>query len=194
MSIRGCLQPCNGGSGASTGGVDTERGTYIAPVPENLSVLIESNGLNSHGEPHDHWGLALQIIFQMTAGAIVLTDCVFWLVIYPFLTDKNYKLHFLAVCMHSVNAICLLGDVFLNRLFPFFRLAYFVLWTCVFVIFQWILHMFVSLRWPYPFLDLSSQYAPLWYFAVGILHLPCYGIFAILIRTKTCCLSRLFVS
>lgn len=194
LSIRGCLQPCNGGSGASTGGVDTERGTYIAPVPENLSVLIESNGLNSHGEPHDHWGLALQIIFQMTAGAIVLTDCVFWLVIYPFLTDKNYKLHFLAVCMHSVNAICLLGDVFLNRLFPFFRLAYFVLWTCVFVIFQWILHMFVSLRWPYPFLDLSSQYAPLWYFAVGILHLPCYGIFAILIRTKTCCLSRLFVS
>ncbi|WMV32654.1 hypothetical protein MTR67_026039 [Solanum verrucosum] len=154
-----------GGSGASTDGVDTERGTYIAPVPENASVLIVSNGLNSHGEPHDYCGLALQIVFQ------------------------------LAVCMHSVNAICLLGDVCLNRLrFPFFRIAYFVLWTCVFVIFQWILHIFVSLRWPYPFLDLSSQYAPLWYFAVGILHLPCYGMFAILIRIKTCWLSRLFHS
>lgn len=178
LSIRGCLQSCKGGSGASTDGVDTERGTYIAPVPEK-SVLIVSNGLNSHGEPHDYCGLALQIVFQMTAGAVVLTDCVFWLLIYPFLTDKNYKLHFLAVCMHSVNAICLLGDVCLNRLrFPFFRIAYFVLWTCVFVIFQWILHIFVSLR----------------YFAVGILHLPCYGMFAILIRIKTCWLSRLFHS
>ncbi|XP_015160206.1 uncharacterized protein [Solanum tuberosum] len=156
LSIRGCLQSCKGDSGASTDGVDTERGTYIAPVPENASVLIVSNGLNSHGEPHDYCCLALQIVFQ------------------------------LAVCMHSVNAICLLGDVCLNRLrFPFFRIAYFVLWTCVFVIFQWILHIFVSLRWPYPFLDLSSQYAPLWYFAVGILHLPCYGMFAILIRIKT---------
>ncbi|MCD7465916.1 hypothetical protein HAX54_002131 [Datura stramonium] len=201
LSIHGCLQSRKGGSGVSANGVvDTERGTYTAPVPENASVLIVSNGLNSHGEPHvteaaDSWGLAFQIIFQMTAGAVVLTDCVFWLVIYPFLTDKNYKLHFLAVCMHSVNAICLLGDVFLNRLrFPFFRIAYFVLWTCMFVTFQWILHIFVSLRWPYPFLDLSSQYAPLWYFAVGILHLPCYGMFAILIRIKKYWLPRLFHS
>ncbi|CAN4101557.1 unnamed protein product [Withania somnifera] len=174
LSIHGCIQSRKEGSGVSTDSVDTERGTYSAPVPENASVLIVSNGLNYHSEPHvreavDPWGLAFQIIFQMTAGAVVLTDCVFWLVIYPFLTDKNYKLHFLAVCVHSVNAICLLGDAFLNRLwFPFFRIAYFVLWTCVFVTFQWILHIFVSLRWPYPFLDLSSQYAPLWYVATSL--------------------------
>ncbi|XP_060175291.1 uncharacterized protein LOC132606008 isoform X2 [Lycium barbarum] len=199
LSIRGCLQSHKGGNGVSADGVDAERGTYTAPV-ENASELVVSNGLNCHDEPHireaaDPWGLAFQIIFQMTAGAVVLTDCVFWLLIYPFLTDRNYRLHFLAVCMHSVNAICLLGDVFINCLrFPFFRIAYFVLWTCVFVIFQWILHIFVSLRWPYPFLDLSSQYAPLWYFAVGILHLPCYGIFAILMRIKKFWLSRLFHS
>ncbi|XP_059297502.1 uncharacterized protein LOC132050318 isoform X2 [Lycium ferocissimum] len=199
LSIGGCLQSRKGGNGVSANGVDAERGTYTAPV-ENASELVVSNGLNCHDEPHireaaDPWGLAFQIIFQMTAGAVVLTDCVFWLLIYPFLTDRNYRLHFLAVCMHSVNAICLLGDVFINRLrFPFFRIAYFVLWTCVFVTFQWILHIFVSLRWPYPFLDLSSQYAPLWYFAVGILHLPCYGIFAILMRIKKFWLSRLFHS
>ncbi|XP_009627407.1 uncharacterized protein [Nicotiana tomentosiformis] len=200
LSIHGCFQSRKGGKGESGDSVDTERGTYTAPIPENANVLIVSNGLNSHGEPHVReaagpWSVAFQIIFQMTAGAVVLTDCVFWLVIYPFLTDKNYRLHFLAVCMHSVNAVCLLGDVFLNRLrFPFFRVTYFVLWTCVFVIFQWILHIFVSMRWPYPFLDLSSQYAPLWYFAVGILHLPCYGFFALLIRMKKCWLSRLFHS
>ncbi|KAM3233774.1 putative protein isoform X2 [Capsicum annuum] len=200
MSIHGCLQSQKGGSGVGTDGVDTERGTYSAPVPENASVRIVHSGLNSHGEPHvreeaDSLFLAFQIIFQMTTGAVVLTDGVFWLLIYPFLTDKNYKLHFLAACVHTVNAICLLGDVFLNHLrFPFFRIAYFVIWTSVFVTFQWILHVFVSLRWPYPFLDLSSQYAPLWYFAVGILHLPCFGIFAILIRIKKCWLSRLFHS
>ncbi|GJW80427.1 Myb-related protein 306-like protein [Tanacetum coccineum] len=52
----------------------------------------------------------------------------------------------LDVSMHSVNAILLLIDMVLNRLqFPFFRLAYFGLWTCLFVIFQWIVHAYVSI-------------------------------------------------
>ncbi|KAL6577888.1 hypothetical protein OROMI_010216 [Orobanche minor] len=40
------------------------------------------------------WEYALQIVFQMCAGAVALTDAVFWIIIYPFLTDKDYKLSF----------------------------------------------------------------------------------------------------
>ncbi|MED6180765.1 hypothetical protein PIB30_013393 [Stylosanthes scabra] len=76
--------------------------------------------------------------------------------------------------------------------FPMFRFAYFILWTSIFVIFQWIIHACVSLWWPYPFLDLSSPYAPLWYFAVGVMHIPCYGAFALVVRLKHLWLSRTF--
>ncbi|XP_076907993.1 uncharacterized protein LOC143564677 [Bidens hawaiensis] len=93
--------------------------------------------------------------------------------------------------MHSVNAVLLLVDIFLNRLrFPFYRLAYFGLWTCAFVIFQWIVHACVSFWWPYSFLDLSSPYAPIWYLGVGLIQLPAYGIFALIVWGKQRLLSK----
>ncbi|KAI3812464.1 hypothetical protein L1987_17174 [Smallanthus sonchifolius] len=131
------------------------------------------------------WGYIFQIVFQTCSGAVGLTDSVFWFIIYPFLTPAEYNLDFLDVTMHSVNAVLLLVDIVLNRLrFPFFRLAYFGLWTCTFVIFQWIVHACVSMWWPYSFLDLSSPYAPIWYLGVGLIHLPAYGIFALIVRGK----------
>ncbi|XP_052205911.1 uncharacterized protein LOC127810449 [Diospyros lotus] len=196
FSIYGCCQCWNDVSGNRDDlvALHTEQGDYVDPM-----MLNTSKSMNSHEEePSVHrtagrWGYALQIIYQMCAGAVMLTDMVFWFIIYPFLTSDTYRLKFMDVTMHSLNAVFLLGDVILNSLrFPFFRIAYFILWTAVFVIFQWILHACVSMWWPYSFLDLSSPYAPLWYLAVGILHLPCYCIFVLIIRMKHFCLSRLF--
>ncbi|WVZ23890.1 hypothetical protein V8G54_002434 [Vigna mungo] len=140
------------------------------------------------------WGYVFQIIFQTCAGAVVLTDSVFWFILYPRLSSsKDYSVDFLVFCMHSINALFLLGDTSLNCMrFPMFRFAYFVLWTATFVIFQWIIHVCVSLWWPYPFLDLSSPYAPLWYLAVALMHFPCYGVFVLIIRMKHFWLSRSF--
>ncbi|KAL0408599.1 UNVERIFIED_CONTAM: hypothetical protein Sradi_1794300 [Sesamum radiatum] len=149
-------------------GRDAEQGSYVAPTHgENSDTPSTNRSLNPRDDPNHRtasvWENVLQIMFQMCAGAVVLTDAVFWLVIYPFLTGKDYRLSFLVVCMHSVNAVFLLGETILNSLrFPFFRIAYFVLWTSVFVVVQWIIHACVSMRWPYPFLDLSSPYAPIW--------------------------------
>ncbi|CAL0311891.1 unnamed protein product [Lupinus luteus] len=179
--------------------LDAEQGTYVVPTLDataDVSNLYKSTG--AYQELHtrdaaDVWGYIFQIIFQTCAGAVVLTDCVFWLIIYPFLMAKDFSLDFLVVCMHSINALFLLGDTILNCMrFPMFRFAYFVLWTTIFVVFQWIIHMCVSLWWPYTFLDLASPYAPLWYFAVGVLHVPCYGIFALIVRLKHLWLSRAF--
>uniref|UniRef100_A0A5B7BWD7 Uncharacterized protein n=1 Tax=Davidia involucrata TaxID=16924 RepID=A0A5B7BWD7_DAVIN len=200
FSILGCCQCCNevGGDRADRVGLDAEQGTYVAPtLGENANMSNMSKSLNTHKEPYVHkpagiWGYAFQIIFQICAGAVMLTDSVFWFLIYPFLTSKDYKLNFLIVSMHSINAVFFLGDVILNCMrFPFFRIAYFVLWTIIFVIFQWIIHACVSMWWPYPFLDLSSSYAPVWYLSVGLLHFPCYGIFALIMKMKHFCLSRL---
>lgn len=199
LSIYGCRKYNNGVGGFGNIGLDAERGTYVAP---SLGETSETSNLPKNLPFHeDHhadqtaglWTYIFQIIFQVCAGAVALTDCVFWLILYPFLTSKDYRLNFMMVSMHSLNAFFLLGDTILNSLrFPLFRIAYFVLWTGVFVIFQWIIHACVSMWWPYPFLDLSSPYAPLWYIGVGLMHIPCYGIFSLIIRIKNAMLSRSF--
>ncbi|XP_059451778.1 uncharacterized protein LOC132182526 [Corylus avellana] len=97
--------------------------------------------------------------------------------------------------MHTLNAVLLLGDTALNCLrVPFYRISFFLLWTGVFVIFQWIIRAFVSNRWPYPFLDLSSPYAPIWCLLMALMHLPYYGIFALIVKVQLYLLSKLFCS
>ncbi|KAH9773184.1 hypothetical protein KPL71_013259 [Citrus sinensis] len=172
--------------------LDAERGTYVPPsLSETADISDVSKSSNTHEEPHAR--RTAGALGYTSAGAVMLTDSVFWLIIYPFLTSADFSLNFLIVSMHSVNAVFLLGDTILNCLrFPLFRIAYFILWTVIFVIFQWIVHACVSIWWPYAFLDLSSPFAPLWYFGVGLMHLPCYGIFALIIRLKHLWLSRSF--
>ncbi|XP_061960705.1 uncharacterized protein LOC133681630 [Populus nigra] len=139
------------------------------------------------------WGYLMQIIYQTCAGAIVLTDIVFWCVIVPFLSNTHLGLNVLMGCMHSLNAFFLLLDTVLNSLpFPWFRIAYFVLWSCLYVIFQWIIHACGFTWWPYPFLELDTPWSPLWYFLVALMHIPCYGIYALIFKAKNAIFHRLF--
>ncbi|XAR61461.1 hypothetical protein NMG60_11035167 [Bertholletia excelsa] len=139
------------------------------------------------------WGYLMQISYQTSAGAVILTDIVFWCVIVPFLTNAHLQLNMLMGCMHILNAVFLLLDTAVNSLpFPWFRLSYFVLWSCSYVIFQWVIHACGYSMWPYPFLELSSSWAPLWYFCLAVVHLPCYGLFSMLVRAKKSIFSRLF--
>ncbi|XP_020231199.1 uncharacterized protein LOC109811778 isoform X2 [Cajanus cajan] len=199
FSLYGCsLKPNKFVSNAVNGtSLDAEVGTYIVPTIDgssNMPNLPKSPDQEFHTRKiAGLWGYIFQIIFQTCAGAVVLTDSVFWFILYPNLTSKDYSVDFLIFCMHSINALFLLGDTSLNCMrFPMFRFAYFVLWTAIFVIFQWIIHVCVSLWWPYPFLDLKSAYAPLWYLAVALMHFPCYGLFALIVRMKQLWLSRSF--
>ncbi|XP_031277019.1 uncharacterized protein LOC116135452 [Pistacia vera] len=202
MSIYGLL--CKSHSRVDDDGsylpsIDAEQHHYIPPMlKETADVPNTSKGSNTLAEPCTRktagvWGYAFQIIFQMCAGAVILTDIVFWLVLYPFLLPTDIGLNLIVISMHSVNAVVLVGDVILNDLrFPLFRIAYYILWTCTFVIFQWIIHACSNLWWPYAFLDLSSPWAPVWYLGVGLLHVPCFGVFAALVRLKHFVLSKSF--
>ncbi|XVE92390.1 hypothetical protein REPUB_Repub01dG0093100 [Reevesia pubescens] len=201
ISICGCRKHWGkvDGNRADLVSYDYEQGTYIPPtLGETADVSNQSKHFDAHEVPYHPpragaWTYAFQIIYQTCAGAVMLTDSVFWFILFPFLTSKDFGLNFLIVCKHSINAVFLLGDTILNCMrFPLFRIAYFVLWTGTFVVFQWIIHACVNLWWPYPFLDLSSSYAPLWYLGVGLMHIPCYGIFALIIKLKDFSLSRSF--
>ncbi|GJS02185.1 hypothetical protein Tco_0318693 [Tanacetum coccineum] len=79
----------------------------------------------NEGSQHNHtqvnqeagfWGNLMQNLYQTCAGAVVLTDIVFWCLLLPFQTGDNFKLTLLIGCMHSVNAVFLLLDSALNSL------------------------------------------------------------------------------
>eukprot|EP00262_Sarcandra_glabra_P013427 TRINITY_DN3715_c0_g1_i2.p1 TRINITY_DN3715_c0_g1~~TRINITY_DN3715_c0_g1_i2.p1 ORF type:complete len:342 (-),score=12.44 TRINITY_DN3715_c0_g1_i2:264-1289(-) len=139
------------------------------------------------------WGYLMQIAYQTSAGAVMLTDIVFWFIIVPFLSIGHFKLNLLMGSMHALNLVFLLLDTALNSLpFPWFRMSYFVLWSCLYVIFQWVLHACGFSWWPYPFLELDTPWAPLWYFCLALIHIPCYGLYYLVAKTKDSILSKLF--
>ncbi|KAL5186307.1 hypothetical protein HKD37_05G012196 [Glycine soja] len=218
LSMHGCYQHLKKASGDKVGNVDgdAEQGIYDASTPPQGSN--PSNHEKGLGAPQEHlvrqpastWGYIFQILFQMIAGAVMLTDCVFWFIIVPFLTIKDYNINLVSTMRYGFK---LLGEFldfipfncplplhmhmriltlfFFNLLqrFPWFRIGYFCMWTITYVLFQWIVHAIVKLWWPYPFLDLSSPYAPLCYFSMALLHIPCYGIFALIMKLKHSVLS-----
>ncbi|KAL7112419.1 hypothetical protein ACP275_04G002800 [Erythranthe tilingii] len=135
----------------------------------------------------------LLIVYQTCAGAVMLTDLVFWCLLLPFMTGDNFKLTLLIGCMHSVNAVFLIIESALSRMpFTWFGLIYFVMWSCAYVVFQWVLHACCFTWWPYPFLDLSTPWAPLWYLALALVHIPCYGLYMLLMKAKYTALSGMF--
>lgn len=202
LSMCGCYRYHKKVSGdrIHTEDFDAEQGN--STTPKNLENSNASNGEKLSLGPHQEcevrqtagfWGYMFQIIFQMNAGAVILTDCVFWIIIVPILELKDYNLNFLIISMHTTNAVFLLGDTALNSLhFPWFRISYFIIWTSFYVVFQWIVHASVSLWWPYPFLDLSSPFSPLWYALVALMHIPCYGIFMLVTKMKHFLFSKWF--
>ncbi|XAR51883.1 hypothetical protein NMG60_11006668 [Bertholletia excelsa] len=179
--------------------IDAEQGLYAPLTDRETAYKI---GVEENMKPQEQNDCfptigflchVFHIIFQMSAGAVMLTDSVYWFIIFPFLTIKDLDMNCLTILTHTLNAIVLLGDTSLNCLrFPWFRISYFLFWTSIYVIFQWIIHACTSLWWPYPFLDLSGPHAPLWYLLVALLHIPCYGVFGLIVDLKHWVLPRWF--
>jgi hypothetical protein len=135
----------------------------------------------------------MQSTYQICAGAVVLTDVVFWGLLLPFMSGDSFILTLLIGLMHSVNAVFLLLDSALNSLpFPWHRLTDFVLWSSAYIIFQWVVHACGIPWWPYPFLELANPWAPMWYLGMAVIHLPCYGLYALLMKAKASMFSKLF--
>lgn len=64
----------------------------------------------------------LMYYIQMNAGAVMLTDCIYWLIIYPFLTIKDYNLSFVSTTTLNTSSTSLCSIIFLalgkNRCVP----------------------------------------------------------------------------
>ncbi|BAT84682.1 hypothetical protein LR48_Vigan03g165900 [Vigna angularis] len=181
--------------------LDAEQGPYMPLLHQDTTNRSRIDHLaDPHDEIHKNqittiWSYIFQILFQMNAGAVMLTDCVYWIIIFPFLTLKDYDFTFMTVNMHTLNVFFLLGDAALNCLpVHWSGMSFFVLWTSLYVIFQWTFHAFSWIWWPYPFLTLSSPYSPLWYLLIALLHIPCYAMFKLIVEIKHYFFSKWFPS
>ncbi|KAJ9540562.1 hypothetical protein OSB04_027068 [Centaurea solstitialis] len=203
--------------------IEAEQGIHASLIHAGKERAVSQHGESYFLQKAPFWGHVFQIVYQMTAGAVMLTDGVYWIAIFPFLTLVEYEMGFLTVVVHSLNLVLLLGDTAINRLvalpslicftnvfpfpyigtlkmisyslfqrFPWYRIAYFILFTALYVIFEWIVHACTVTWWPYPFLNVSEHNAALWYWVVAILHLPCYALFWLLVKVKYLILSRWF--
>ncbi|CAN1188066.1 hypothetical protein LINPERHAP1_LOCUS28184 [Linum perenne] len=177
---------------------DSEQG-YNAPLITNEASDVHEIRKRTHNgeETYVHEVPTIyyifQIIYQICAGSVMYTDCIYWFIIFPFLNIQDYKLNFITVDMHSINAVLLIGDMAMNRLpFPWFRISYFILWTGAFALFQWAVHACENIWWPYPFFDLASPYAPLWYLLMATLSVTCYGIYVLIFSLKHKVFSKCF--
>lgn len=155
------------------------RGNSDPETGDIQAALLGEDG--SEEEKAGYFGYTLQILFQIAGPAVVLTDGVYWSFLYPFFPE-DFPHTFSEFNLHALNAVFLVAELFLNSMrFPWFRAAYFFIYSCVYVYFQWSIHVLgVVKRWPYPFMDVSSEYAPFWYLAIGILHITAFGIVAFL--------------
>ncbi|KAL3631002.1 hypothetical protein CASFOL_023986 [Castilleja foliolosa] len=123
LSIHGCLLYCRRGKlqRDRCSCTNANNGSYVPPTQTENVGPGQEEGLSHCGDPNctnaaSAWGYTLQIISQMCAGAVALTDSVFWLLIYPYYTAYDYRLNYLIVSKHSVNAVFLVGDAILNRM------------------------------------------------------------------------------
>ncbi|XAR58354.1 hypothetical protein NMG60_11013725 [Bertholletia excelsa] len=206
VSVRGCMVY---DSKKKRQKADFDNGQKEELLRRDVDMEVEAEGDNSNTNTNsaitsittsstkfqiaDFWGYCIQIVYQTCAGAVIMTDLVFWCIIVPFLSIAHLQLDLLMGCMHILNAVFLLLDTAVSSLpFTWFGLAYFVLWSCCYVIFQWLIHACGYSTWPYPFLELSTPWAPLWYTCLAVAHIPCYGLYWLLIRAKNSIFSALF--
>ncbi|CAI9785565.1 unnamed protein product [Fraxinus pennsylvanica] len=173
-----------------------ERDKFLKKESEDRKhamTSISKEKQAKHEQRAGFWEHLMHMIYQTCGGAVMLTDIVFWGLLLPFMTGENFQLTLLIGCMHSVNALLLILDSAVNNMpFPWFGLVYFVLWSVAYVVFQWVLHACCFTWWPYPFLELSTPWAPLWYLALALVHIPCYGLYVLLVKGKQALFSRMF--
>lgn len=132
-------------------------------------------------------GFMSQIFYQIAMGSAFVTCVVYWIFIFPSYSFVDV----IEMSMHAVNLVLLLTDIALNNMaFYWFRGAYFFIFTAVFIFFSWIIHALGENQWPYPFLDVSVDLAPLWYFCLCIIHVVAYGLVCGIVHLKEVCLRH----
>ncbi|RZC88232.1 hypothetical protein C5167_016033 [Papaver somniferum] len=188
-----------------TSKVENEEGSEFLKREgdENESNVKASSGLNKGvnklmkihhdcigGKQNAGFGGYLMLtVYQTSAGAVLLTDIVFWCILVPFLTADTFRvtpvtiLFLIRMLTFTYACKSLPKQVSTNTHKSEAQEGVVVLSSCL-----WL----PRYRWPYPFLELSTPWAPLWYFALTLVHIPCYSIYSLLVNAKLSIFPKMF--
>lgn len=123
--------------------------------------------------------LRAELLLDMLLATSILIAVVVWTILYPYAVRMHAAdkiLNWVSYCQHGVNVV-LLQIEFLatHHRVSVDSLPLMLLWPSVYTIFTWILHGTVARGfWPYPFLELDTPWAPVWYLGLLLAHLGAF--------------------
>ncbi|CAA3005917.1 Hypothetical predicted protein [Olea europaea subsp. europaea] len=137
------------------------------------------DGLECPGEQHclrtaGLCGYLFQILFQMTAGAVTITDTLYWTLILLYLHIKDYDLSFKGTFVHTFILVRFTCITYRSSTSYVYHGSFILPHNWLQIYESRIIIFLFPWWWPYPILDLSLEDAPLWYLAVALAQIPCY--------------------
>jgi hypothetical protein len=135
---------------------------YSALVDESMSFL------NSKYVHRRRGWIRLDLILDVCLATSVLIAVVVWSILYPLAVKNHteYKfLNWISLSQHGINIIFLLVDfVSTHHVVCFDAMPLLITWPTMYSVFAWIVHGTSTKGfWPYPFMEVNTPSAPLWY-------------------------------
>lgn len=123
--------------------------------------------------------LRAELVLDVVLATSILIATVVWTILYPYAVrvhESARLLNWVSYCQHGVNVV-LLQIEFLatHHRVSVDALPLVLLWPSLYTIFTWLLHGTVARGfWPYPFLELNTPWAPVWYLGLLLAHLAAF--------------------
>nr|CAB3455198.1 unnamed protein product [Digitaria exilis] len=133
------------------------------------------------------WGRCMQIIYQTSAGATMLTDVTFWGLLVPFFYRDKFGLALVTDGMHSLNAVFLLIDTVLNNMVALPVSGPFIIWGSSMVL----AHLTSPLTTYHPGI-LTAILIWCRYLGMAIAHVPCFSLYWLIVKAKHTYFPRMF--
>ncbi|KAG7389980.1 hypothetical protein PHYBOEH_007177 [Phytophthora boehmeriae] len=131
----------------------------------------------------------LELLLDVCLAASLLISVVVWTVLYPYAVKIGHPeavLNSVSYCQHGANVVLLQLDFFATgHQVSRDALPLIMTWPSLYTIFAWIVHGTIAKGfWPYPFLELNTPWAPVWYGGLLIAHVSALMLMMLLSRVK----------
>ncbi|GAB9469289.1 Threonine-trna ligase [Globisporangium polare] len=139
--------------------------------------------------PHRGW-IRLELALDVCLATSILISVVVWTILYPYAVKMHYPekiLNWVSYCQHALNLVFLQVDFLSTRhTVSFHALPLLIAWPSVYSVFTWLLHGTIAKGfWPYPFMEVNTPYAPLWYAGLLLAHGVGFAIVYAISRCKS---------
>ncbi|RLN87375.1 hypothetical protein BBJ28_00001441 [Nothophytophthora sp. Chile5] len=133
--------------------------------------------------------ISMDLVLDVCLATSLLISAVVWTVLYPYAVRTGHPeriLNSVSYCQHAGNVLLLQLDFFATQhRVSRDALPLMMTWPSLYAIFAWIVHGTIAKGfWPYPFLELHTPWAPVWYGGLLVAHMAALALVLMLSRVK----------